>query len=101
MTHLREIMLEELQRRNYSETTHDLTFAQSRILLGDSTARPTGWGPGRFANIKRRFQKRKLSAQTVRRAWLLCVSSTPRLSTGPGASLKHPTRKRRIASRRS
>jgi hypothetical protein len=41
VTHLRKMMLEELQRRNYAQTTtRSSTSAQSKILLDDST--PSG-----------------------------------------------------------
>jgi fructose-bisphosphate aldolase class 1 len=38
MTRLRKMMLEELQRRNYSENTDGTTFAQWKSLLDTSAA---------------------------------------------------------------
>ncbi len=38
MTRLRKMMLEELQRRNFSEDTIVITSTQSKILLDTSTA---------------------------------------------------------------
>ena len=40
MTHLRKMMLEELQRRNYSEKLYAVTFMPSRIWLDDSAVLP-------------------------------------------------------------
>ena len=45
MTHLRKIMLEELQRRHYSETTHGITFARSKAFARHFQCSPDRLGP--------------------------------------------------------
>ena len=52
MTRLRKMMLEELQAVITCKIPHATTSAQSKILLGDSTARRTVWVLGTFANIR-------------------------------------------------
>jgi hypothetical protein len=41
VTRLRKLMLEELQRRNYSEATFAATFGWSRRSPNTSASRPT------------------------------------------------------------
>ena len=67
MTHLRKMMLEELQRRNYAETYHTTaTFAQSKISLDDFHCSPDRLGPRHIREYQAElFQKRKLSPSSV------------------------------------
>ena len=66
MTHLRKMMLEELQRRNYSEAT---TRFDIRIVGGFSrrfNCTPDRLGPRHIREYQAElFQKRKLSPGTV------------------------------------
>jgi hypothetical protein len=102
VTHLRKMMLEELQRRNYSENTTRCYIRTVEDFARRFHLPPDRLGPRQIREYQAElFQKRKLSRRLSRSAWQLCVFSTPRLSTGPGASPKLPTRKRHIASRRS
>ena len=52
MTHLRKMMLEELQRLNYSAETIRSSSTLSKIFLDDSSAARTAWVLGTFANIR-------------------------------------------------
>ena len=54
MTHLRKIMLEELQRRNYAQTTIIVTFAPSNTSPGTSTVPPNSWVRNTSASTKPR-----------------------------------------------
>jgi hypothetical protein len=65
VTRLRKMMLEELQRRNYSQHTTRYyirtveDFALSKILLDDSTVRRTVWACGTFVSTKLSYFKSK------------------------------------------
>jgi hypothetical protein len=52
MTRLRKMMLEELERRNYSQSTTPPIFRPSRISRGTSGAVPISWAPPTSGNIK-------------------------------------------------
>ena len=58
MTHLRKLMLEELQRRNYSEETNAVTSTPSKIFLDDLTVPRTAWVLGTFVNTRPRYFKK-------------------------------------------
>jgi len=78
VTHLRQLMLEELRRRNFAETTirtylHGVEHF-SRILSVDSLiARPST-----FASIRQPVYQFKFSPNTVGLAWHLRSLSTSR-----------------------
>jgi len=79
VSHLRKMMLEELQRRNYAETTTRCYIAQSKNLLDDSTVRRTVWAPGTFVNIRPScFRSGSCRRAPLRNVWRLCGSSTAR-----------------------
>ena len=53
MTHLRKIMLEELQRRNYSEATTRLLHSHGRSFRPTlPAALPIAWARSTFASTK-------------------------------------------------
>ena len=58
MTHLRKLMLEELQRRNYSEETNAVTSTPSKIFLDDLTVPRTAWVLGTFVNTRPSYFKK-------------------------------------------
>ena len=96
MTHLRKMMLEELQRRNYSQHTTRCYIRTVEDFARRFHRPPDRLGPRHIREYQAElFQKRKLSPGTVRRSlWRLCDFSTPRLSRRPGASPKLPIRKK-------
>ena len=53
MTRLRKIMLEELERRNYSEVPHAVTYVPSLSSPATSIALRTGCAPSTSVNTKR------------------------------------------------
>ena len=67
MTHLRKLMLEELQRRNYSQNTVRTYIGCSRgVRAAISAARPNGLGPEQIREYQvHLFRDRKLSPGTV------------------------------------
>src|SRR6266404_3591174 len=74
MTRLRKMMLEELERRNYSEAT-------TRCYIRT-----------RSASCRR---------ARLHNDWQLCDSSTSKLSRKPGASPRHPIRREHFTFLRS
>jgi hypothetical protein len=101
VTRLRKMMLDELQRRNFSEDT-----IRHYIRTVEDFARHFNCPPDRLGLRHIReyqaelFQKRKLWRVQLRTAWRPCGFSTSRRSKRVGASPRHPTRKRITASRR-
>jgi len=66
VTRLRKMMLEELQRRNYSQHTTRYTSAQSKILLDDFNRPPDRLGLRHIREYQAElFQKQRLSTGTV------------------------------------
>ncbi len=66
MTHLRKIMLEELQRRNYAETTIDCYLRTVEDFSRHFKCSPDRLGPRHIREYQAElFQKRKLSPNTV------------------------------------
>ena len=66
MTHLRKIMLEELQRRNYSEATTRHYIRRSKVSLDTSSRPPDHLGPQHIREYQAHlFAERKLSPGTV------------------------------------
>ena len=57
MTHLRKMMLEELQRRHYSEATTRYYIRKVKLSLDISGALPTAWAHSTFGNIKLIFSQ--------------------------------------------
>ena len=54
MTHLRQIMLEELRRRNFADSTIRSYLHAVEHYSATSTAGPISLGPSTFASIRRR-----------------------------------------------
>ncbi len=94
MTHLRKMMLEELQRRNYSENTTRCYIRAVEDFARRFHLPPDRLGPRQIRVYQAElFQKRKLSAQTVatrlaalrffytktlRRAWSIAETPYPK-----------------------
>ena len=67
MTHLRKMMLEELQRRNYAETTIDCYIRVVEDFSRRFHLPPDRLGPRHIReNQAELFQKQKLATPTVR-----------------------------------
>jgi integrase/recombinase XerD len=101
VTHLRKMMLEELQRRNYSQHT---TRSYIRTV-GDFARRfnrsPDRLGPRHIREYQAElFQKRKLSPASVTQYLAALRFSTPRLSKRPGALPRLPIQKEHFTFRR-
>src|SRR5258707_12944992 len=102
MTRLRKMMLEELERRNYSEATtrcyiravEDFSkrFKRSPDCLGPEHIREYQASCSRSASCRR---------ARLRNDWQRCDSSTSKLSRKPGASRRRPTRKKHFTFLRS
>ncbi len=101
MTHLLKMMLEELQRRNYSEAT-----TRCYIRTVEDFAKRFKRSPDRlvlntFANTKLSCSRRSCRPAPLRNVWRLCGFSTSRLSRDPGASPRLPTRNKDFTYQRS
>jgi len=101
MTRLRKMMLEELERRNYSEATtrcyiRTVEDFSSRRFLKTVQAFSRLFGPEHIRECQAElFKKCKLSPGTVYdNDWQLCDSSSAKLSRKPGASPRRPIRKK-------
>jgi integrase/recombinase XerD len=94
MTHLRKMMLEELQRRNYAENTIRHYLREVEDFARHFNCSPDRLGPRHIREYQAElFQKRKLSAnsvgqhlaalrffyiKTLRRAWSLADTPYPK-----------------------
>ena len=68
MTHLRKMMLEELQRRNYAETTINSYLRTVEEFSRRFNCSPDRLGPRHIREYQAElFQKRKFSPNTVSR----------------------------------
>ena len=77
MTHLRKMMLEELERRNYAQTTRDSTSRRSKISRITSSGRPTNSVPSTSASTRRICSARGNSPHIPsRNGWPRCGSSS-------------------------
>ncbi len=66
MTHLRKMMLEELQRRNYAESTRDCYIRTVEDFSRHFHCSPDRLGPRHIREYQSElFRKRKLAASTV------------------------------------
>jgi hypothetical protein len=80
VTHLRKLMLEELQRLNTLTKLYAVISIPSRISLDDSTVPRTAWVLGTFVNIRPSyFENGSCPRARWRSVWRPCGSSTPRL----------------------
>ncbi|HTF25218.1 MAG TPA: site-specific integrase [Candidatus Limnocylindria bacterium] len=97
MTHLRKLMLEELQRRNYSEETIRSYIHGVEDFSRRFNCPPDRLGPRHIREYQAElFQKRKLSSGTV-----TIRLAALRFFQGLGASPTLLIQKGRIACRRS
>ena len=102
MTRLRKMMLEELERRNYSEATTRCYIRTVEDFSRRFKRSPDGLGPEHIREYQAElFKKRKLSPGTVHNDWQLCDFSTSRHSRRPGASRRRPIPKKDFTYLRS
>src|SRR5712671_956158 len=102
MARLRKMMLEELERRNYSEATTRCTSAQSKISQDDSSVLQMVWVRNTFVNIRPSCSRSASCHRArLRKDWQLCDSSTSKLSRKPGAPPRRPIRKEHFTFLRS
>ncbi len=102
MTRLRKMMLEELQRRNYAETTIDCYIRTVEDFSRRFHLPPDRLGPRHIREYQAElFQKRKLATPTVRQRLAALRFSTSKLSRRPGAWKRPRTQKQRVAYQRS
>ena len=102
MTHLRKMMLEELQRRNYSENTTRCYIRTVEDFARRFNCSPDRLGPRHIREYQAElFEKRKLSAGSVAVRLAALRFFTARRSREPGASPTLPIRKGPIACQRS
>ena len=101
MTHLRKMMLEELQRRNYAETTINCYLRAVEDFSRHFNCSPNRLGPRHIREYQAAlFQKRKFSPNTVAQHLAALRFFTSRHSRRPGASRRHPTRRRPFTCQR-
>jgi hypothetical protein len=101
VTHLRKMMLEELQRRNYAETTIDCYLRTVEDFSRHFHCSPDRLGPRHIREYQAAlFQQRKFSPNTVAQRLAALRFSTLRLSRRPGASRRLPTRRRLFTCQR-
>ena len=102
MTHLRKMMLEELQRRHYSENTTRIYIHTVEDFARRFKLPPDRLGPGQIREYQAElFQKRNLSPGTVAiRLAALRFFYTKTLNRA-WSTAETPYPKRHIASRRS
>jgi Phage integrase, N-terminal SAM-like domain len=102
MTRLRKMMLEELQRRNFSEDTIRRYIHTVEDFARHFNSLPDRLGLRHIREYQAHlFQKRKLSSVPLPTTWRLCAFSTSGRSRKPGASPRPPIRKRTITFQRS
>jgi len=80
MTRLRKMMLEELERRNYSEATTRCYIRTVEDFSNDSSVLQMVWVPNTFVNIRPSCSRSASCHGTVTQRLQLCDSSTSRLS---------------------
>ena len=79
MTHLRQLMLEELHRRNYAESTSGLTFVRYNISAATSAVHPISLALSIFGSIRPRCSLTGNCNRTPsRNDWRPCVFSMSR-----------------------
>ena len=99
MTHLRKMMLEELQRRNYAETTTRHYIRTVEDFSRRFNRAPDGLGPRHIREYQAElFQKRKLSpssvtqhlaalrffyTKTLKKAWSIAETPYPKKAISP------------------
>ncbi len=86
MTHLRKMMLEELQRRHYSEATMQRYIRLIERFAQHFHRSPDRLGPQHIREYQAQlFTVHKLTSGSVTNHLCACASSTSRRSRGPGA----------------
>ena len=102
MTRLRKMMLEELERRNYSEATTRCYIRTVEDFSRRFKRSPIVWAQNTFVNIRPSCSRSASCRRArLRNDWQLCDSSTSKLSRKPGASPRRPIRKKGFTFLRS
>ena len=102
MTHLRKMMLEELQRRNYSESTTSCYIRTVEDFSRRFKRSPDCRVRNTFVNIRPSCSRSASCRRArLRNDWQLCDSSTSKLSREPGASPRRLIRKKHFTFLRS
>jgi integrase/recombinase XerD len=100
VTHLRKMMLEELQLRNYAQDTIRHYLRAVEDFARRFRCSPDRLGPRHIREyLAELFQKRKLSANSVGQHLAAPAFSTSRRCAEPGALLPLPIRKRHVSCR--
>ena len=101
MTHLRKLMLEELQLRNYAHNTIRHYLRAVEDFARRFNCSPDRLGPRHIREYQAElFQKRKLSANSVGQHLAALRFFYIKTLRRPGASLTLPIRKRHVTCRR-
>ena len=92
MTRLRQMMLEDLERRSYSPTTIECYIRAVEDLACFFHRSPaTAWIPSTSASTKPIcFASESWLRAALPNGWPLCVSSSLKLWRDPGAWRRHP-----------
>jgi site-specific recombinase XerD len=100
VTHLRKIMLEELDRRNYAQTTIDCYIRTVEHFARYFNCSPDKLGPDHIREYQvALFKKFKLASNTVSQRLAALRFSTSRRSRKPGVWLRPPIPRRRCICR--
>jgi hypothetical protein len=102
VTHLRKMMLEELQRLNYAETTIETYIRAVKEFSQHFNCSPDRLGPRHIREYQAAlFQKRKFSPNTVAQHLAALRFFTSRRSRRPGASQRRSTQRGAFTCQRS
>ena len=95
MTHLRKMMIEELERRNYTESTTRVCLYTVEDLARFFHRPPDQLGPEQIREFTAHmFRVRKLADNTVAQRVAALASFSPGRSNEPGPSTRRPIPRR-------